>query len=794
MPLHTPRRNFLLGLGALTALGSVPPLARADSNSALPARARPLPLSAVRLLPGPMLDAVKVNRTYLMSLEPDRLLHNFYTGAGLPPKGEVYGGWESDTIAGHTLGHYLSALSLTHAQTGDEECCQRVQYIVDELERIQAKRGDGYVAGLTRKRPDGSIVDGQEIFPEIMRGEIISGGFDLNGAWAPLYTIHKLFAGLLDAQQYCGTANALPVALGFAAYLEQVFSALDEEKMQQVLACEYGGLNESFAELYARTGDTRWLAVSMRLYDERVLDPLMAGRDELANFHANTQIPKLVGLARIAEVSGDRNRAAAARFFWDRVTQHHSYVIGGNADREYFFQPDHIAQHITEQTCEHCNSYNMLRLTRRLYGDKPNAELFDYYERTHLNHIMAAQHPDTGMFTYMTPLMAGSAREYSTPTESFWCCVGSGMESHAKHGESIFWEADDVLFVNEYIPSEAKWQGQQVHLRLETDYPYAGNTSLTLVSLAQPATFSFALRIPSWAQNYRLAVNGKSVNSKLDKGYAVVTRRWTAGDQLSLEIPLSLREEPASGADNIVALLHGPLVMAADLGPAETDYSDLAPALVGDSPVQQAKLMSDSSPRYEVDATSARPAALTLAPFYSQYDRRSAVYFQRFSDAQWSAQEAALIAAQREEQALAARSIAEIHLGEMQPERDYNLSSEISYPVVYRGRNGRDARMQGYFEFDMPVAAQNMVLQATYWGGERRRKFRILVDGKELAKQELDAPQPGEFITISYPFAASFAQGPDGEAKDKVRVRFEPIGRHTAGPVFGVRLLKANSA
>ncbi|TXS90228.1 glycoside hydrolase family 127 protein [Parahaliea maris] len=793
MPLNTPRRQFVKGLGATAALATVPRGVHAVTGGALPARARPLPLAAVRLLPGPMLDAVLTNTEYLHRLEPDRLLHNFYTGAGLPPKGEVYGGWEGDTIAGHTLGHYLSALSLTHAQTGDSESCRRVQYIVDELQRIQAQRGDGYVAGLTRKRPDGTIADGQEIFPEIMRGEIISGGFDLNGAWAPLYTIHKLFAGLLDAQHYCGVSNALPVALGFASYLEKVFLALSDEQLQQVLACEYGGLNESFAEFYARTGDARWLAVARRLYDQRVLDPLMAGRDELANFHANTQVPKLVGLARIAELDGDRERAGAARFFWQRVTGHHSYVIGGNADREYFFEPDRIADHITEQTCEHCNSYNMLRLTRRLYGQRPDAALFDYYERTHLNHIMAAQHPETGMFTYMTPLMAGSAREYSTPFDSFWCCVGSGMESHAKHGESIFWEGegggDPVLFVNQYIPAQAGWAATGARLRLQTTYPHGADSTLEVLTPGSDGAFTLALRIPGWAEGFTVKLNGEPVAPLLEAGYALVTRRWNAGDRLALHLTLSLREEVTPGDASTVALLHGPLVMAADLGPASDVYEGMVPALVGEAPLEKAVQGDSGTAAYRISAEVARPGALSLVPFYSQYERRSAVYFRRFSESQWTEEEAALVAAQRAERELAARSVAVIHLGEMQPERDCNLTSEISYPVVYRGRHGRDARMQGFFEFDLPVVPGELILQATYWGGERRRKFRILLDGEELARQELEAPQPGEFMTVSYPVPEPFTRN-----RQQVRVRFEPIGRHTAGPVFGIRLLRPSVA
>lgn len=429
------RRDLMLTAAAFAGMAQpISALAKAR-GAPLPAKAAPLPLSSVRLLPSDYATAVEVNRAYLLRLSPDRFLHNFMTFAGLPAKGEIYGGWESDTIAGHTLGHYMSALVVMYEQTGDAECRRRADYIVGELARAQAKRGTGYVGALQRKRKDGTVVDGEEIFGEVMKGDIRSGGFDLNGSWSPLYTVHKTFAGLLDVHRAWGNPQALDVAIGLGGYFERVFAALNDEQMQTLLGCEYGGLNESYAELYARTGDRRWLVVAERIYDRKVLDPLVAQQDQLANFHANTQVPKLIGLGRLYELTGKPQDAAAARFFWTTVTQHHSYVIGGNADREYFAAPDTIAAHISEQTCEHCNTYNMLKLTRQLYSWRPEGGLFDYYERAHLNHVMAAQNPKTGGFTYMTPLLTGADRGYSTnDDDAFWCCVGTGMESHAKHG------------------------------------------------------------------------------------------------------------------------------------------------------------------------------------------------------------------------------------------------------------------------------------------------------------------------------------------------------------------------
>lgn len=781
------RRQFLCSAvgaagGAVLSAGTTLPAFGAAPRGILPARAMPLPLADVRLAPSPFKNAVDVNLRYLLSLEPDRLLHHFLKGAGLEPKAPVYAGWESDTIAGHTLGHYLSALALIHTQTGEQEPQRRTVYIVSELARAQARRGDGYVGALMRRRKDKTVVDGQEIFSEIMRGEINSGGFDLNGSWSPLYTVHKLFAGLLDTHALCGNAQALDVAVNLGGYFDKVFAALDDAQLQQVLACEYGGLNESFAELSARTGEKRWLALAERIHDAKVLDPLARREDQLANIHSNTQVPKLVGLARIHELNGDPGAATAARFFWERVTQHHSYVIGGNSDREYFFAPDSISKHITEQTCEHCNSYNMLRLTRHLYSWQPDGALFDYYERTHFNHILAQQHPSTGMFAYMMPLMSGGARVFSTPTEDFWCCVGSGMESHSKHGDSIFWEGRDTLFVNLYIPAAARWRARRAKLSLTTRYPLEGDATLRLDELAKPAKFAIALRVPAWAASADVTVNGEPATATREAGYAIVTRRWKAGDVLRIQLPLSLRAESTADDPDTIALLRGPLVLAADLGAAPGDLTSLAPALVGDDVLAGFREIAGSPGSYDVPAGTARPAALRFSPFYGLYDRRTAVYFKRFTAATWEREQATYVADQARVRDIAARSVDVMHLGEMQPERDHNLASELSYPVTYRGLNGRDARSGGYFEFDMRVKP-GVVLQATYWGDERRREFDIEIDGQKLARQTLAEDQPGRFFDVEYPIPEALIRG-----KSTVRVRFAPLPKNTAGPVFGVRV------
>ncbi|MEH3104143.1 MAG: glycoside hydrolase family 127 protein [Sphingomonas phyllosphaerae] len=761
--------------------------AAAQAGAGLPGSAKAFPLSAVRLRPSDYARAVDVNRAYLLRLSPDRLLHNYHAFAGLTPKAEVYGGWESDTIAGHTLGHYLSALALMHAQTGCTDCVERATYILGELARCQAAHGDGYVAGFSRKRKDGTVVNGKEIFPEIMRGEIRSAGFDLNGCWVPYYNWHKLYTGLFDIVDHIGpNEQAMAIAVALGGYIERVFASLNDEQVQVMLACEYGGLNESFAELHVRTGDARWLRLAERIYDKRNLDPLTQKVDKLANFHANTQVPKLIGLARLHEITGKPEQATAARFFWEQVTRHHSYVIGGNADREYFSGADTIAQHITDQTCESCNTYNMLKLTRHLFAWQPDGALFDFYERAHLNHIMAHQEPVNGGFTYMMPLMSGAKRAYSEREgEEFWCCVGTGMESHSKHGESIFWTGDDTLIVNLYIPADATWKERDATLGLDTVYPFDGAATLTFTRLGKPGRFPVALRVPGWAKGHEVLVNGKPADATQAGGYAIVTRRWKTGDSVTIRLPLDLRLEPTPGDAQTIAVLRGPLVLAADLGRADGDWDHPEPAMVGQDLLAAFRPVDQESAQYAT-AGLIRPADLTFVPFYRQYDRRSAVYFKRFTDAQWKVEEAAFLAEQARQKDLAARSVDIMHLGEMQPERDHDLTSEISYPLAYRGRNGRDARTGGFFEFTMAVKPGPLILQAVYWGEETKRSFDILVDNQRIATQTLDANKPGAFFDVDYPVPEALTKG-----KTKVKVRFVPHDKNTAGPVFGVRLFTA---
>ena len=315
-----------------------------------PPKAAPFSQHDVRLLDGPFKDGQDIAVKYLLSLDPNRFLANFRKDAGLQPKAPQYGGWESQGISGHAGGHYLSACAIAYASTGDPRFLERVNSFVDELAECQKANGNGYLA---------AIPNGRAIYAEVAAGNIRAKDFDLNGGWVPNYTQHKVLAGLRDAYRLAGNAKALEVEKALADWFEKTLGGLNGEQMQKMLDCEHGGMNEVLADLYADTGAERYLKLSRRFHHQAILDPLAKGKDILAGKHANTQIPKLIGLAARYEITGDAADRAAADFFWDRVAHHHSYVTGGNCKDEHLGEPDKLNNRLGSKTTETCNVYNL---------------------------------------------------------------------------------------------------------------------------------------------------------------------------------------------------------------------------------------------------------------------------------------------------------------------------------------------------------------------------------------------------------------------------------------------------
>ena len=597
-------------------------------------------LADVRLLDSPFRQASERNAQYLLKLEPDRLLHNTRKYAGLEPKGELYGGWEAQGIAGHTLGHYLTALSQQFAASGDKRFRKRIDYIVTEMAEAQRAYGDGYVGALPpleletlRALKEGHVVPENPFFFE-------------GGAWVPWYTQHKILTGLRDAWVLGGNAQAKEVALKLADWSDEITAGLSEEQMQTMLQVEHGGMSEVLIDLYARTGKERYRDASLRFHHHAVLRPLRAGRDELPGKHANTQIPKITGAARSYEVLGEQGDRALAEGFWQRVVGRHSWVNGGNSDGEHFFLPETAPSHLSAATAESCNTYNMLKLTGHLITWQPRVEYADYYERALYNHILASQEPEQGMFAYFISLKPGHFRTYSTPHDSFWCCVGSGMENHTRYGEAIYFHRDDELFVNLFIPSELTWKDKNLVLEQRTDYPERNRTTFTVKS-SPDAPVALRVRSPRWAAGpVTLRLNGRRLAIKGEPGsYASIERDWKKGDRLEATIPMALRTEALRGAPDQVAFLYGPLVLAGDLGEVERtatfpyakdqgDNFDAAPAevptLLGDAATIAGSLRRASgAPLAFVAAgmTADGHEDVTLRPFAELYYRHYNVYW-----------------------------------------------------------------------------------------------------------------------------------------------------------------------
>ncbi|HXD22661.1 MAG TPA: beta-L-arabinofuranosidase domain-containing protein, partial [Gemmatimonadaceae bacterium] len=545
-------------------------------------QAHPVPLERVRLTGGPLKVAQDVTAKYLLSLEPDRMLAYYRIRAGLPQKAEPYGGWDGGgrNLTGHIAGHHLSAVSLMYLATGDERFRQRADYMIGELKIVQDKNGDGYL---------GALEGGREAFAKVSKGDIRSGGFDLNGLWSPWYTLHKTFAGLRDAYRHAGNKTALGMSAKYAAWAEGVLAPLTDAQVQKMLNTEHGGMNEILADLYADTGDKRWLKLSYRFEHHAFTDPLKRHQDNLSGKHGNCQIPKLVGSAARYGYVGDTGDILSSTFFWDRVTQHHSYATGGHGLSEYFGPPDELAHRVDGRACESCNVYNMLKLTRRLFSLRPDANYADFHERALFNHVLASIDPANGATSYMVPVGRGEQQEYQDMLRSFTCCVGTGMENHALHGYGVYYESPERLWVNLFMPSVAQFTTASVKLTMETGFPDGDSAKITL-AMPSPKEFTLSVRRPVWAgDGFTVKVNGAAIEqptlaslrdpaaggrggapgmeAKQASSYVDVKRVWRSGDTVELTMPKSLWLDYTPDDHTIAAIMWGPLVLAGDDGP-----------------------------------------------------------------------------------------------------------------------------------------------------------------------------------------------------------------------------------
>ncbi len=533
-------------------------------ETTVPVKACSFDLKDVRLLPGRVHDNLMRDSVWMSSIQVGRLLHSFRNNAGVFAGLEggyesvkKLGGWESldCDLRGHTTGHLLSAYGLMYAATGAEVFKLKGDSLVSGLREVQDALGGGYLSA----------------YPE----ELINRNLRGKSVWAPWYTLHKLFAGLMDQYLYADNKEALEVVKKMGDWAYGKLIGQPEETRRLMLRNEFGGMNEAFYNLYAITGDGRYKELAEYFYHNDVIDPLAEGNADFGTKHTNTFIPKVIGEARNHEISGAARSGDISRLFWNEMTHHHSFVTGSSSQKEHFFDTANFSKFINGYTGETCCTYNMLKLSRHLFCLEVSPEVADYYERALYNHILAQQDPESGMVCYFLPLLSGAYKVYSTPEQSFWCCVGSGFESHAKYAEAIYYHDADDLYVNLFIPSRLSWAEKGLVLSQHTDFPESDVTRFEIEE-APSAKMGIKLRYPSWSGKPQVKVNGKTVAVKGGpSSYISIDRRWKKGDKIEVKYPMSLRVETAPDTRSRGALLYGPVVLAGDLG-AEgvTPFSD----------------------------------------------------------------------------------------------------------------------------------------------------------------------------------------------------------------------------
>ena len=547
------RREFVATAAAVTTLPSRFPLAASRfTPPGVSPRALPFDMHLISVGPGLFRDGLELNRKFLLAQEPDRLLHMFRITAGLPSTAEPLGGWEApdNELRGHYTGHYLSACALASASLPAPEFADRGGHIVAELAKCQQALGTGYLSAFP-----------EELFDHLRAGK---------PAWAPFYTIHKIMAGLLDMHTIAGNSQALDVLLGLARWTARWVQPIGDDAMARVLEREYGGMNEVLYNLSAVTGKDEWADLAHRFDHERIFGPLAAERDELKGVHANTTIPKIIGAARRYELTGETRYHDVASYFWREVTTRRAYATGGTSNGEdWDTDPGKLSGALSGYTQEDCTTYNMLKLTRHVFGWTADPRVADYYERALFNGIIGSQHPADGDKMYYVSLATGLWKLFGTPFHDYWCCTGTMSEAHAKLSDSIYFHDADGVFVNLFVPSTLDWKERGIQLVQETTFPESGAMTFT-VHATRPTSFAVRIRVPYWATGENAArLNGKPLEGFAEPGgYYVVHRTWHDGDRLAVDLPMSLHLHPMPDDPTLVAVMYGPLVMAGRLGTA----------------------------------------------------------------------------------------------------------------------------------------------------------------------------------------------------------------------------------
>lgn len=737
-------------------------LAVLQVNAQIPAQLEHFDIKDVRLSESAFKKAQDMDIRYLLSLDPDRLLAPYMKEAGLEPKAENYTNWENTGLDGHVGGHYLSALSYMYASTGNQEIKERLDYYISELKRCVD--AEGYLSG---------VPHGRQIWKEISEGNIRAASFGLNDRWVPLYNIHKIYAGLRDAYLITGNKDALKMFLDLTEWMYNLTEGLTEEQLQDMLRSEQGGLNEVFADAAALSGDSRYLDLAKRFSHKYLLDFLIAKEDKLTGMHANTQIPKVIGYKRIADIEGNQTWNEAASFFWETVVEKRSISIGGNSVYEHFHPSEDFSSMLTsEQGPETCNTYNMLRLSRMLYTTSADSKYMDYYERALYNHILSTINPIQGGFVYFTPMRSGHYRVYSQPQTSFWCCVGSGIENHARYGEMIYsHKADEELVVNLFIPSTLKW-GKTVIEQIN-NFPAEEGTTL-LINPKKASEFTVSIRVPEWTSGDRMnpRVNGEAVEGVIEEGFLKIDRKWTKGDRLTVDLPMSLRAVQLPDMSENYSFMYGPMVLAASLGKEDQlgMYADDSrgghiaagkklplnemPLIVGEKEDMLSHISKVEGRPLTFRMTGLAPLKykeLTLVPFSSLHECRYMVYWPLVSEDEWKARLAKQEMDEKARIALEMMTADKVTCGEQQPESDHFANVANSVNGDNEGRHWRRTRNEGWFSYVMNPKGKTIQHIRIVCQGQEGNEATVLVNEVEAGNFRTMTPGNEEMHLVPVP-------------------------------------------
>ncbi len=762
------------------------------------------PLADVKLLEGPFQQARDLNIKVLLQYDVDRLLAGYRKEAGLPEKAKIFSNW--DGLDGHVGGHYLSALAMNYAATKNADCKKRMDYMLAELKNCQeanAQKSGGWAKGYV-----GAVPNGDNIWTGLQKGNFAA----YNAAWVPWYNLHKTYAGLRDAWVYTGNSDAKKMFLQFCDWAINLTASLTDAQMQSMLDMEHGGMNEIFADAYQMTADKKYLAAAKRFSHNMLLDAMAASKDNLDNKHANTQVPKAIGFERIGEVAKDHTYQTAGDFFWETVTNKRSLAFGGNSRREFFPSVTASTDFINEvEGPESCNSHNMLKLTEVLFRLNPQAKYADYYERTLYNHILSTQHPVHGGYVYFTPARPRHYRVYSAPNEAMWCCVGSGMENHGKYNQFIYTHTKDTLYVNLFVASELNWKEKKIKIRQQTLFPYEEKTKLTV--LEGGSSFPMMIRYPSWVKegDLKVLVNGKTLLFlNQASSYISINRLWKKGDVVTVSLPMQNSVERLPNVSNYVAVMHGPILLA-----AKTGTEDLKGLVADDSrwahiasgaklPVDKAPIIIDDNIKTipaKLKPVAGKPLTFTAAsvkminpvdvvfePFFKIHDARYMMYWMALSNAGYETYLDSIATIEKQKLALEKRTVDFVAPGEQQPEADHFIQKQNSNTGNRDDIFWRDASKEGYFSYQLATQGEtDLSLLVKYWGAEwGNRKFDIYIDDEKLITENNTGRwNQSEFKETVYKIPDAMIKG-----KTHVRVKFQALPGNTAGPVYYLRLLK----